>query len=102
MGYLDTGASDVIFPYAPRTTIYYGYGYVLVKAGPQQAANWREEPFNWTLPELMFPTDRSWLVSTMWDDAWSSIGGSRELIDALLTHPTLGPKARRTSPLENI
>jgi hypothetical protein len=61
LGYLDTGASDIVFPYAPRTTMYYGYGYVLVEAGPQQAASWREEPFNWTLPELMFPTDRSWL-----------------------------------------
>lgn len=102
LGYLDTGASDVVFPYAPRTTIYYGYGYVLVEAGPQQAANWREEPFNWTLPELMFPADRSWLVSTMWDDDWSSVGGSHELIDAILTNPTLGPKARRLSPFENI
>lgn len=102
LGYLDTGASDVFFPYASRTTMYYGYGYVLVEAGPQQAASWREEPFNWTLPELMFPTDRSWLVSTMWDDAWSSIGGSRQLIDDLLADATLGPRCRRTSPAENI
>lgn len=68
LGYLDTGASDVVFPYAPRTTVYYGYGYVLVEAGPQQAINWREADFNWALPDLMFPQDRSWLVSTMWDD----------------------------------
>ncbi|HTU30689.1 MAG TPA: hypothetical protein VMF07_14990 [Solirubrobacteraceae bacterium] len=102
LGYLDTGASDVVFPYAPRTTIYYGYGYVLVEAGPQQATTWREEPFNWTLPELLFPADRSWLVSTMWDDAWSSIGGSRKLIDAVVSHPTLGPAARRISPSENV
>jgi len=43
LGYLDTGASDVVFPYAPRTTIYYGYGYVVVEAGPQQAAGWRKK-----------------------------------------------------------
>ena len=55
LGYLDTGASDVVFPYAPRTTIYYGYGYVLVEAGPQQAAGWRDEGLSWALPELMFP-----------------------------------------------
>jgi hypothetical protein len=95
LGYLETGASDVVFPYAPRTTVYSGYGYALVEAGPQQAATWRREPFNWTLPELMFPTDRSWLVSTMWDDAWSSIGGSRQLVDSLLNNATLGPKARQ-------
>ena len=50
LGYLDTGARDIVFPYAPRTTIYYGYGYVLVEAGPQQAVSWREQAFNWTLP----------------------------------------------------
>ncbi|MGH2893916.1 MAG: hypothetical protein ACRDPM_11735 [Solirubrobacteraceae bacterium] len=97
LGYLDTGASDVVFPYAPRTTAYYGYGYVLVEAGPRQAAGWREQPFNWTLPELMFPADRSWLVSTMWDDAWSSIGGSRQLVDGFVSEATLGPRARRVN-----
>ena len=52
LGYLDTGASDVVFPFAPRTTVYSGYGYVLVEAGPQQAAGWREEGFNRPLPQL--------------------------------------------------
>jgi hypothetical protein len=37
LGYLDTGASDVVFPYAPRATVYYAYGYVLIEAGPDQA-----------------------------------------------------------------
>ena len=45
LGYLDTGASDVVFPYALRTTVYYGYGYVLVEAGPQQAVGWRDKGF---------------------------------------------------------
>jgi hypothetical protein len=98
LGYLDTGASDVVFPYAHRTTMYLGYGYVFVEAGPQQATDWRTEPFTWTLPELIFPTDHSWLVSTMWDDAWSSIGGSRQLVDRLLADATLGPRAKRVSP----
>ena len=94
LGYLDTGASDVVFPYAPRTTLYSGYGYVLVLAGPQQAAGWRQEGFSWTLPELMFPADCSWLVSTMWDDSWSSIGGSTQLIKRFLSDPVLGPRTR--------
>jgi hypothetical protein len=80
LGYLDTGASDVVFPYAPRATVYCGYGYVLVEAGPQQAASWRDTSFNWALPDLMFPADRSWLVSTMWDDGWTSIGASEHLV----------------------
>jgi hypothetical protein len=97
LGYLDTGASDVVFPYAQRTTIYYGYGYVLVKAGPRQAAEWREEGFSWTLPELLFPADRSWLLSTMWDDGWTCVGGSRQLVDGFLRETTLGPRARRVA-----
>lgn len=98
LAYLDTGASDVVFPYAPRTTIYHGHGYVLVEAGPQQAVAWRDEGFNWTLPELMFPADRSWLLSTMWDDSWTSIGATRQLIDGVLSDATLGPRARRVTP----
>ena len=95
LGYLDTGASDVVFPHVPRVTAYYGYGYVLVEAGPRQAAGWRTTGFNWALPDLMFPADRSWLVSTMWDDGFTSIGGSERFVSSFLDHPLLGPKARR-------
>ena len=98
LGYLDTGASDVVFPYAPRTTAYSGYGYVLVEAGPGQAAGWREEGFSWRLPELMFPADRSWLLSTMWDDDWTCVGGSEQLVEGVLHDTTLGPRARRVAP----
>ena len=97
LGYLDTGASDVVFPYAARTTLYYGYGYVLVQAGPDQAVEWREEGFNWALPDLMFPADHSWLLSTMWDDGWTSIGGSQQLVDRFLHDTALGLRARRVS-----
>jgi hypothetical protein len=27
-------------------------------------------------PDLLFPRDRAWLVSTLWDDTWRSIGAS--------------------------
>jgi hypothetical protein len=95
LGYLDTGASDVVFPYAPGVTIYYGYRYVMVEAGPQQATSWRDAQFKGALPDLMFPADRSWLLSTMWDDDWTCIGGSEQLVASFLTNPTLGPRARR-------
>ncbi|MGH3264710.1 MAG: hypothetical protein ACRDNS_22275 [Trebonia sp.] len=97
LGYLDTGASDVVFPYAPRTTIYYGYGYVLVQAGPDKAVEWREKGFNWALPDLMFPADRSWLLSTMWDDGWTSVGGSQRLVDGFMRDATLGSRARHVA-----
>ena len=97
LGYLDTGASDTVFPDAPVATVYYDYGYVLVEAGPEQAATWRPEGWSWTLPELMFPKDRSWLVTTMWDDDWTCIGGSEQLVSSFLEHPELAPRARRVA-----
>lgn len=57
---------------------------MLVEAGPDQAATWRSND-SWSLrgalPEVMFPGDRSWLVSTLWDDDWTCIGGPAQLID---------------------
>jgi hypothetical protein len=101
LGYLDTGASDIVFWDAPKVTAYWGWKYVLVLAGPDQAARWRPAPGgipNWKsteLPELMFPDDRSWLVSFLWDDDWACIGGSEALVGDLLGDPVLAPNARR-------
>lgn len=51
-----------------------------------QAVTWRtghpRSPHG-TLPDLIFPADRSWLVSALWDDTWTCVGGPRHLIDAL-------------------
>lgn len=93
LGYLDTGADDIVFPGAPKVTLYSGWHYVLVEAGPMQAASWRRSG-GWSfwkgaLPNLMFPADRSWLVSTLWDDDWSCIGGPAVLVDRFLRHPDL-------------
>ena len=100
LGFLDTGASDVVLDDAPRVVIYSGWNYVLAQAGPREARTWRTGEGRWftALPELMFPTDRSWLVSSLWDDAWAGVGGSAELISALLTEPELRPGAERTNP----
>jgi hypothetical protein len=90
LGYLDTGAADVVFPDAPMVSLYAQWRYVLVEAGPEQAASWRQENFGslWkgALPDLMFPADRSWLVSTLWDDDWTCIGGPAELVDRFVRH----------------
>jgi hypothetical protein len=93
LGYLDTGADDVVFPAAPMVTLYSGWHYVLVEAGPDQAATWRQSgPWSFwkgALPNLMFPADRSWLVSTLWDDDWTCLGGPAGLVDTFLRHPDL-------------
>lgn len=93
LGYLDTGADDIVFPDAPKVTLYSDWHYVLVEAGPEQAGTWRRGD-GWSfwkgrLPNLMFPADRSWLVSTLWDDDWTCIGGPAQLIERFVRHPGL-------------
>lgn len=92
LGLLEDGVSDLVVEAAPRVVLYTGWPYVLLQAGPEQAATWRARAAaRWRggLPELMFPVDRSWLVSTLWDDDWRCVGGSRALVDDLLRHPDL-------------
>lgn len=106
LGYLDTGADDVVFPSAERVTLYTGWSYVLALAGPHQAANWRNaEPGSfWSghLPNLMWPADRCWLISTLWDDDWTCVGGSDALINRLKTHPLLGVRSRVVNPTQDM
>src|SRR5450631_2601354 len=85
LGYLDTGADDVVFYDVPMVTLYAGsWHYVIVEAGPQQAMSWGDRS-SWKgpLPALVFPADHSWLVSTLWDDDWRCVGGSTDLIGRL-------------------
>ena len=59
LGYLDTGADDIVFPDAPKVTLYARWHYVLIEAGPDQAAAWRPDGGRafgtGDLPNLMFP-----------------------------------------------
>ncbi|MDQ3477441.1 MAG: hypothetical protein M3492_14235 [Actinomycetota bacterium] len=90
MGYLDTGAHDIVFPQAPKVSLYADWHYVLVEAGPEQALIWRTGHMrlhDGALPDLFFPADRSWLVSALWDDTWTCIGGSTALIETLQADP---------------
>lgn len=92
LGYLDTGAHDVVLPQARRVPLYSDWPYVLVKAGPAQALSWRTGHLRdgaGSLPDLFFPQDRSWLVSSLWDDTWTCLGGSVDLVDALTREPLL-------------
>jgi hypothetical protein len=49
----------------------------------------------------MFPRDRSWLISTLWDDDWTCVGGSVGLVDGLMGHPYLASLSRRVTPGED-
>ncbi|MCK9494136.1 MAG: PH domain-containing protein [Dehalococcoidia bacterium] len=108
LGYLDTGAHDVVFDDAPMVSLYFDWNYVLVQAGPEQALTWRTGHTRaglneGALPDLFFPADRSWLVSGLWDDLWTCIGGSAALIDALHRDPAvaariIGPDDDRKPP----
>ena len=102
LGYLETGNSDVVFADAPRVKLYSSdWRYVLVSAGAGQATRWREaDPWKGCLPDVMFPLDRSWLVSTLWDDDWTCVGGSEQLIADLLSDPDLRGHARRVATVD--
>jgi hypothetical protein len=102
LGYLEigVGAEEVVFHDAPRVTVYEDWRYVLVEAGPDQALSWRDSEgsgaaWKGALPELMFPFDRSWLWSTPWDDAHSSLGATEQLVAAFTRDATVGGGTRR-------
>lgn len=93
LGYLDTGVADLVATEAPKVAVYDGWPYVLIDGGPEQALTARRnrDVTSWhsALPELVFPHDRSWLVSTMWDDDWRCVGGPAALVEALLLRADL-------------
>lgn len=101
LGYLDTGSADIVFPEAPKVTLYAGWSYVVVQAGAEQAARWRGADFYpWRpsrLPDLIVPTDHSWLLCTLWDDDWTCVGGPQALIDAFVHHPDLAGSVRQVT-----
>ncbi len=102
LGFLDTGAHDVVFDDVPKVTLYSGWRYVLIQAGPMQALGWRVGHMRaqyGTLPDLFFPVDRSWLVSALWDDTWTCIGGPTQLIADLQHDPSI--RARSVRPDED-
>ena len=85
LGYLETGADDVVFTDAPRVTLYSDWQYVLVQATPAQAARWRHDLESWRAPgpDLLFrPTARGWCrgsgttTGAAWEDHPRSSTGS--------------------------
>jgi len=90
LGFLDTGAHDIVFEHVPKVALYSDWPYVLVEAGPLQALIWRTGHMRaqyGVLPDLLFPADRAWLVSALWDDTWTCVGGPADLIRSLQQDP---------------
>lgn len=102
LGFLECGPSaNIIFHDVGKVSLYGNSEcYVLVEAGPEQAATWRRNENNKdVVPDLMFPADRSWLISTLWDDDWTCLGGPRKLVDAVLNRPELQYRVREVTSL---
>lgn len=75
----------MVFPDAPPVRLYADWPYVLIDAGPEQALALRSHATTWkrSLPDLLFPADHSWLLSTLWDDDWRCLVGPVRLVEAL-------------------
>jgi hypothetical protein len=103
LGYLSTSAGPLLFPGAtmaalPKVTLYADWEYVVVEAGPRQAATWRRNgSLSWRdlVPDLMFPADRSWLAFRLCDDDWTCLGGPASLVDRFLACPDLQARPAR-------
>jgi hypothetical protein len=89
LGFLDTGADPLPFPDVPTVPVYRNWQYLIVSGGHEQALSLRGDVSHRTLPDLVFPEDRTWLVSTLWDDSWRCVGGAEPLIRDLVASPHL-------------
>lgn len=66
------------------------FGGALASAGDWGAADWGHgirRDIN--SPNLMWPADRAWFVTTNIDGTWTGVGGSAGLVDDLLREPRL-------------
>lgn len=62
----------------------------LTDAGRWDAAGWGNgAPRDINSPNLMWPADHAWFVTTSIDGTWTGVGGTVDLIDALLREPAL-------------
>jgi hypothetical protein len=97
LGYLDTGADDTVFPTTDRVHLYADWPYVLVRAGLQEALRWRRDRSSLRAPgpDLVFPANRAWLLSRLWDDDWRCLGGPTNLVDSFLRESTLEVRSVR-------
>ncbi len=64
---------------------YFLFGGPLTEAGRWGAASWGSGvPRDINSPNLMWPADRAWFVTTSVEGTWTGVGGSAALVDTLL------------------
>jgi hypothetical protein len=90
LGFLHTGAFPSPFPDAQEVELNYNWEYLFVRARPPQALNWRRgnirSGLDGLIPEIIYPEDRSWLLSGMWDDAFICLGCDESVLNTLRNH----------------
>jgi hypothetical protein len=79
-GWIDRGPWPP--PPGDEHVLYSGWRYRLRRVAPSEVAGLPTEGEG-SFPDLLFPPDRTWLVSLLWDDAWRSIGASQIVADQL-------------------
>jgi hypothetical protein len=85
------GHGDSVVRSTPGPTLELPHRRHHVFAGPIQAArtSFSDIDFDHLSANLWWPADRAWCVATEIDAAWTYVGGTRPLIDALLADPRL-------------
>lgn len=81
-GHLHHSSGQVLPAGAHEVDLYAGWRYSLAPCGWGGVLG-HEDPWRGNLPDLLFPVDRTWLVSRLWDDDWVCLGGPRHLVDAV-------------------
>jgi hypothetical protein len=83
------GASVVPYDLEPRLDLPHRRYHVF--AGPIEAArtSYSVILFSHQSANLWWPADRAWCVATEVDSAWTYVGGTRAVVDALLADPRL-------------
>ena len=93
-GWIDCGPWPA--PAGDEHVLYTGWAYRLRRVHASMLAGLPTEGEG-SFPDLLFPPDRSWLVSLLWDDAWRSIGAPQKAADRLASRlpnfQQLGPNA---------
>jgi hypothetical protein len=88
---------DVVFPDAPRVEVYAHWSYVLVEAGPDQAAEWRaRDPWGESSPDVMSrPIALGWSRLSGTTTGRVSVAPRGSSTPSFLTRPWLSARMRR-------
>jgi len=86
-----TGFSGTVVPPDLRPQLQLPHREYHLFSGPLPAARTTYDagPFSWQTANLWWPADHAWCIASEIDHAWSYVGGSASLIEAILGDPRL-------------